>query len=75
MMAVEKAQNQLSKSTGLLLGRRGRPSRSSNTSAHSNQPNLHSWLSDRSSRGSREGKYFTETLDANAVKGLKCWGF
>lgn len=41
MVAVEEANAKHSKSTALLSGR---PSRSGSTSAHSNQPDLHSWL-------------------------------
>jgi hypothetical protein len=74
MMAVDEAQNLLSKSTALLTGRRGRPNRSSSTNAHSNQSNLHSWFNGASG-GSKEGMCLTEDLDANAVKGLMCSGF
>jgi len=74
ILAVEAAKKTITKFVGLLCGRRGRPSRLSSTSAHSNQPDLHSWFSGRLGCN-QEGTSFTSGLDSNVVKTLMCWGF
>ena len=74
LLAVEDARTLQSKSTGLQTGRRGRPSRSFSTSAHSNQPDLHSWFSGALG-GSNGGMYSNSSPDANFLKSLMCWGY
>ena len=53
-------------------GRPGRPSKSTTTSSHSNQGDLHSWFMPSSSSGMTG---ITQSIDKSFIAGLMCYGF
>lgn len=69
---VENAKLIVGKSTPILRGKRGRPSRSSGTNSTSNQTHLHSFFKHEGD-GNEEGEFLTR--DRSDLFQYMCWGF